>query len=184
LAEFLYATGLRIAEAASLLPENIDTRARRVYLPKGKGGKSRTAFLTGYAAEVMEIWLKQGRAALPGRGRRKNGKQLFGTGRETLAKAANAELKKVCGELDIPVITCHGFRHSLGTHLLKSGCDMRHIQMILGHESLNSTQIYTRVDKEDLKNSLDQYHPGCMGEQQFGASRIATSPRQFKKVPA
>jgi len=57
------------------------------------------------------------------------------------------------------VITSHGFRHSLGTHLLRSGCDMRHIQVILGHEALSTTQIYTKVDKEDLKKSLDAFHP-------------------------
>lgn len=71
----------------------------------------------------------------------------------------NSRLRKLCLELEIPVITSHGFRHSLGTHLLRSGCDMRHIQVILGHDKLSSTQIYTKVYADDLKDSIDKYHP-------------------------
>lgn len=158
-AEFLYATGLRIAEAASLVPENIDTGSRLVYVPEGKGQKARIAFMTCFASEVMEQYLKEGRKAVLGSYGRKYGHTVFGANHGRFMAVINEELKEVCQSLELPVITSHGFRHSLGTHLLHAGCDMRYIQVILGHESLGTTQVYTRVDKDDLKNSLDMYHP-------------------------
>ena len=159
MAEFLYATGLRIAEAASLTDDCLDLDKRFVYVKEGKGGKSRTAFLTGYASEVMRLYLAQGRPALEKSNTQWRTGSLFGACRQRLTIFLCHELKAVCSELDIPVISSHGFRHSLGTHLLKAGCDMRHIQVILGHDELGTTQQYTHVDKEDLRNSLDKFHP-------------------------
>jgi integrase/recombinase XerD len=167
-AEFLYSTGLRIAEACSLTPDNLDLDARLVYVPTGKGGKPRTAFLTGYAAEVMSHYLKTGRSAVLAHYERDYGHTLFGAHYQRLGSVVNQELEGVCRSLELPVITSHGFRHSLGTHLLRSGCDMRHIQVILGHESLATTQIYTRVDKDDLKRSLDEFHPRKMNPRSAG----------------
>jgi site-specific recombinase XerD len=157
--EFLYATGLRISEAASLTPDNIDTLSRTVYVAEGKGRTSRLAFMTGFAAEVMAHYLNRGRKAVLGGGNGKHGHTLFGTCPERLMVVVNKGLLKTCTLLDLPVITSHGFRHSLGTHLLHAGCDMRYIQVILGHERLRTTQVYTRVDKEELRESLDKYHP-------------------------
>ena len=159
IAEFLYATGLRIAEACSLVPENLELDHRLVYVPSGKGGRPRTAFLTSYAAEIMARYLKTGRAAIMHHFTRGHAHTLFGANKARVAEVVNGELRRVCEALELPEITSHGFRHSLGTHLLRSGCDMRHIQAILGHEALGTTQIYTRVDKEDLKKSLDEFHP-------------------------
>jgi site-specific recombinase XerD len=161
-AELLYSTGLRIAEACSLTADNLDLETRLVYLPQGKANKPRTAFLTGYAAEVLGQYLRTGRAAVLGSYGRGHGHTLLGAHYQRLGSLVNQELESVCRSLDLPVITSHGFRHSLGTHLLRSGCDMRHIQVILGHEALATTQIYTRVDKEDLRRSLDEYHPRQM----------------------
>jgi site-specific recombinase XerD len=159
MAEFLYATGLRMAEAAGLIEENLDLERRMVYVPEGKGGVPRTAFLTGYAADVMREYLRAGRDALEaGQGQGRNG-TLFGACHDRLKIFLTRELNKIWTALELPVISSHGFRHSLGTHLLRAGCDMRHIQVILGHERLGTTQVYTRVDKEDLKNSLDKFHP-------------------------
>ena len=53
----------------------------------------------------------------------------------------------------------HGFRHALGYHLLRAGCDVRRIKEILGHERIATTEIYTEVDREDLRSVLDTYHP-------------------------
>jgi integrase/recombinase XerD len=158
-AEFLYATGMRIAEACSLVESNLELRARLVYLPEGKGGKGRTAFLSGYACEVMERYLSRGRALVLRDYPRQHGGTIFGADKARVAAVVNEELAATCRALELPVITSHGFRHSLGTHLLRSGADMRHIQAILGHEALQTTQVYTRVDKEDLKRSLDAFHP-------------------------
>jgi len=157
--EFLYATGLRIAEACSLVESNLDLDHRLLYLPEGKGGKARTAFLTGYAVDVMKRYLVLGRSVVLGGYIRQHGETLFGANKARVAFVVNEDLRTVCTALCIPVITTHGFRHSLGTHLLRSGCDMRHIQVILGHEALQTTQVYTKVDKDDLKRSLDAFHP-------------------------
>jgi site-specific recombinase XerD len=159
ISEFLYATGLRISEAAALIPANIDPQSRTVFVPEGKGKKARFAFMTGFSTEVMAYYLDQGRKTVLGQGGRKYGQTVFGTHPERLMALVNEGLMKQCRLLGLPVITSHGFRHSLGTHLLHAGCDMRYIQVILGHESLKTTQVYTRVDKDGLKDSLDNFHP-------------------------
>jgi site-specific recombinase XerD len=160
LAEVLYATGLRISEAAALRPEHIDIRQRLVTVKAGKGNKDRMAFLTRYAADVLEVYVSYGRKIVVENGyKRSYSGTVFGTHPERLTGFLNGELRRVCGELGLPVITSHGFRHSLGTHLHRAGCDMRYIQMILGHESLSATQIYTKITKDELKQVLDNYHP-------------------------
>jgi len=159
IAEFLYATGLRIAEACSLCVHHLDLEHRLVYVPHGKGGQPRTAFLTGYAGEVMSRYLAGGREKVLAGFERQYAHTLFGLHWQRLAAVVNKELALVCQSLGMPAITTHGFRHSLGTHLLRAGCDMRYIQVILGHEALQTTQIYTRVDKDDLRRSLDAFHP-------------------------
>lgn len=159
LSEFMYSTGLRIEEVTNLKPSDINFISRYVYVRNGKGGKSRTAFLTEYAADVLKLYLEKGKEKadmiLYGEKR----KTVFSGTNESVMQMLNERLRKICIELEIPVITSHGFRHSLGTHLLRGGCDMRHIQVILGHDKLSSTQIYTKVYADDLKNSIDKYHP-------------------------
>jgi len=157
LSEFLYATGLRIDEASRVREKDVDLEQRLVHVKKGKGGLPRTAFLNGYAAQVLERYVRVGRAAVLRRGM--DEERLFCACTRELMALLMRELRSRCTALELPVITSHGFRHSLGTHLLRSGCDMRHIQVILGHEALSTTQIYTKVDKEDLKKSLDAFHP-------------------------
>jgi integrase/recombinase XerC len=162
--EFLYATGMRISEMATLKKSNVDVVHRLVYVPYGKGQESRVAFLTGYSADVMKLYFSKGRKAVLGTYSRPSPTSLFGVHPQRLMALINAELRAVCKTLEIPVITTHGFRHSLGTHLLQQGCDMRHIQGILGHASLQSTQIYTRVNTEEIKQVLDKYHPRGSGK--------------------
>jgi site-specific recombinase XerD len=156
LAEFLYATGLRKSELEHVKRKHIDLKGRMVYVAAGKGGKSRSAFLTAYATEVMALYLEKGYLAALNNYERERPEYIFG---QSLGTVMSRELTKLCGELDLPVITPHAFRHSLGTHLLRAGCDMRYIQVILGHDAINSTQVYTHVNKEDLRKNLDIYHP-------------------------
>ena len=71
----------------------------------------------------------------------------------------NTILNKESKRLGFGHFSSHNFRHAVGYHLLRAGCDIRYIQSILGHKKLSSTQIYTRVDKEDLRRIIDKYHP-------------------------
>lgn len=163
--ETAYSTGARIAELAALAPEDIDLARGLVMIRQGKGGKDRVAFLTETAADVLRHYLEQGREA--SRHRFAND-SLFGAGFRQLGVMVRLTLKEVCPDLDTTTITTHGFRHSLGWHLLRRGCDMRYIQAILGHERIGTTQVYTRVEKEELRAVLDAYHPRSMARNRGG----------------
>jgi site-specific recombinase XerD len=157
IAEVLYATGLRQNELVMVEEKHINLCERTIYIPCGKGQLSRTVFLTRFAKDVLQRYLSKGRAsAVPGYRDKDHPERVFGS---WLADAVQLELRRLCKEMELPVITCHGFRHSLGTHLLRAGCDIRHIQVLLGHHNINSTAAYTHLDKEDLKKSLDNFHP-------------------------
>ncbi|MDR0638146.1 MAG: tyrosine-type recombinase/integrase [Spirochaetaceae bacterium] len=155
--EFLYATGLRIFEAAALTREDIHPDEHWVYVAEGKGGRSRIAFMTGFASEVMRLYLEKSRAVIMKR--RETVPAVFGAHEQHLMTKLNLALKASCKKLRIPVITSHGFRHSLGTHLLGNGADIRYIQAVLGHRKLTSTQVYTGVDKDALRDCIDLFHP-------------------------
>jgi len=126
---------------------------------KGKGGRARVVPLTPVAAEAIERYLKRGRSKLlVGKARR----ELFVGDRGALIHRAvagrivqfwakRARVKKR--------VTCHTFRHSVATHLLQHGADIRHIQVLLGHASLKTTEIYTRVEIGDLRKVVARAHP-------------------------
>jgi integrase/recombinase XerD len=157
IAELLYSTGLRIREAARLTAADLDFERGMVLVEEGKGGRRRECFLNEYAREVLRLYVDELKGLIGNS--LSNRELLFGAGEDSLGKLVNRELRRVCRELKLRTITSHGFRHSLGVHLLRSGCDIRHIQEILGHQRLKNTEIYTRVDKEDLKSVLDACHP-------------------------
>jgi integrase/recombinase XerC len=158
LAELLYSTGIRISEAAGLKISDIDVERGTVQVFDRKSRKKRVCFLNEYAKGVMKLYLEKMRKWIFFANNYKNGK-LFGAAGNRLSIALNEELKKACNKLKITVITSHSFRHMVGSHLLKAGCDLRYIQELLGHERLRSTQVYTRVEKEDLRAVLDSCHP-------------------------
>jgi integrase/recombinase XerD len=157
IAELMYSSGLRLSEAAALEEKDIDFEGRTIRVRDGKGGKERTAYLTEYACRVLRLYIENMREfVLP----KKGTPWLFGvkSGRD-LDRALNSRLKKAAEKCGISGFTSHKFRHTLGFHLLRRGCDMRFIQIILGHENMNTTSIYTQVEKGDLKKELDTYHP-------------------------
>jgi len=86
---------------------------------------------------------------------------LFGSSLD-IRRLINEMMTEVCREKGLGRFTSHGFRHCMGSHLLKNGCDIRYIQEMLGHESIGTTQVYTRVVKEDLRGVIDAYHPRSM----------------------
>ena len=159
IAELLYSTGLRVAEAANLKPDNIDFRRGIITVKDGKGGNDRIAWLNDYAKEILALYMFRMRGLVLNKYHEKNPDLLFGLTWTTLPFKLNTVLKEVSKQTLGTELTSHDFRRALGCHLLRAGCGIRHIQSILGHEDIKSTEAYTKVDKEDLKKIFDQYHP-------------------------
>lgn len=157
--ELMYSTGLRIAEVADLKVSDIDFDRGIVYVREGKFGLSRTAFLNEYTGKILKLYIERVRPAVFSEWNKRNGNSLFGIKWDFLNHIVNKYLKQTTEVEGMERITTKGFRHSLGYHLLRAGCNIRYIQSILGHRKLHSTEIYTKVDKEELKEVIDTYHP-------------------------
>lgn len=162
MAELMYASGLRISEVLALKHEDINFFTGTIQVKNGKGGKDRTAYITEYAAKVLRFYSDEMRNTVIVN---KDSELLFGTkSTATVTATFHKVLKEEGSKKGISRFTSHSFRHSLGYHLLKRGCDLRYIQLILGHEDLNSTTIYTKVSKEELRTQLDTCHPRVFKE--------------------
>lgn len=156
--ELMYSTGLRISEVAGLHVSDIDFDRGIVNVVDGKGGRNGVCFLNEYIKNILKIYVDEMRELIFNKWNNKNG-NLFGAGYECFGRYVNKYLNKTAKKLGFRGVTSHTFRHCVGYHLLRSGCDIRYIQAILGHKRLKSTEIYTKVDKDDLKEVLEQYHP-------------------------
>jgi integrase/recombinase XerD len=152
--EVLYATGLRVSELVGLTVEGVNLEAGFVRCI-GKGSKERVVPLGASAREAVVAYLQSGRGAHPT-------ETLFLTPRGApltrmefwkLLKgyAAKAGIRKN--------ISPHVLRHSFATHLLERGADLRSVQMMLGHAEISTTQIYTHVIQERLKQIYKSFHP-------------------------
>jgi integrase/recombinase XerD len=155
-AELLYATGMRKGELARLTVSDVDCMHGTVRILDTKANRERTVYMNDYCREILHIYITQVRSYILTE--RQDKELLFGSSRN-LGMWLNALLKERTQELQLSPITVHSFRHNFGMHLLSSGCDIRLIQQMLGHSSLLTTQVYTRVDKHDLQHVLDECHP-------------------------
>jgi len=156
--ELLYATGIRVGELTGLDLDDVDRR-RRVLRVLGKGAKERTVPYGLPADDALEAWLSAGRPALAVE--RSGTALLLGVrGGRLDQRAARAivheRLRAVPGATDIGP---HGLRHSAATHLLDGGADLRAVQELLGHASLATTQIYTHISVERLRETFTRAHP-------------------------
>lgn len=157
--ETLYGTGIRVTELCNLTPYDVDTEERVLRVILGKGRKDRNVPLTRAAAEAIDVYLAKGRPKLVGAHKLRflflqdrGGKMDRATASRIVhGRAVDAGLKKH--------VTPHTLRHTVATHLLKGRADIRHIQALLGHASLGTTQRYTRVEVSDLKAVIDRAHP-------------------------
>ena len=156
--ELLYASGIRVGELTALDIDDVDLGSG-VARVMGKGGKERTVPFGGPAREALEAWLGRGRPQLANG---TSGPALFigRRGRRADPRQVREALHKLLEHVpDAPDIGPHGLRHSAATHLLEGGADLRLVQELLGHASLATTQIYTHVSVERLKQSYRQAHP-------------------------
>lgn len=163
LLEFLYATGARISEACGLSLSDID-RDHRVVRLFGKGSKERLVPFGRVADAAMGEWLSGGREHLePLRWARRGDQEavfLNTRGARLTRQAAWAVVRKY-GELVglAERLSPHVLRHSCATHLLDHGADLRIVQEMLGHASISTTQVYTKVSQERLWQVYRQAHP-------------------------
>jgi integrase/recombinase XerC len=156
--ELLYATGIRVSELVGLDVDDVDRRTRTVRV-LGKGSKERTVPYGLAAERALEGWLRAGRPELarPGSG----AALVLGArgGRIDARTVRTVVHHRVAAATGAPDLGPHGLRHSAATHLLEGGADLRSVQELLGHASLATTQIYTHVSVERLREVYRQAHP-------------------------
>ena len=157
--ELMYATGLRVSELVNLPSTAINLR-QGVLRVMGKGSKERLVPMGEEAQDWLERYVAKARPVFAGK---KNVLPLFLTPN---AEAVSRQqfwtlIKKMAVQagIDSGKVSPHGLRHSFATHLLNHGADLRALQMLLGHSSLSTTQIYTLVAKEGLKRLHQAHHP-------------------------
>ncbi|MBR3221656.1 MAG: tyrosine recombinase XerC [Kiritimatiellae bacterium] len=157
--ETLYSTGCRISEVASVTWGEIDFR-RGTLIVTGKGSKDRLVILGRAAVEALQR-LRRTAAAID-QAHAADSAAVFLTDRmgRFSARFAERRMKRYLAETGLPAdITPHKLRHSFATHLLDAGADLRSVQEMLGHSSLSTTQIYTHVSVERLKDEYAKAHP-------------------------
>lgn len=159
LLEVLYGTGARISEAVGLDIDDVDTEAgaARLY---GKGGKERVVPLGRYARDAVDAWLVRGRPELATKGAAGPALFLNQRGRRLSRQSAWAVITAAAERADLAGhVSPHTLRHSFATHLLEGGADVRVVQELLGHASVTTTQIYTMVTVQQLREVYAQSHP-------------------------
>ena len=162
LVELLYGTGARISEAVGLSGDDLDLSGAAVRL-FGKGRKERVVPLGGYAVEAMEAYLVRARPALASRGPGTPLLFLNTRGRPLSRQSAWGALQAAAGRAGLPAhISPHTLRHSFATHLLQGGADVRVVQELLGHSSVTTTQIYTLVDRDTVREVYAASHPRAL----------------------
>lgn len=168
LLEFLYSTGARISEAINVDLDDlaIDREPSESPLPAvvrlfGKGSKERAVPVGSYASRAIEDYLVRGRPVLAAKG--KGTPALFLNGRDgarITRQGAYLVLKKHAERAKIRAeISPHTLRHSFATHLLEGGADIRVVQELLGHASVTTTQVYTKVTADTLREVFAASHP-------------------------
>jgi integrase/recombinase XerD len=159
LLEVLYAAGLRITELVDLDVDDVDLRSRSVRCV-GKGNKERVVPLGRVAAAAVDAWLVRGRPALaptcPALLVNRSGRRLTRQGGWKIIKK-HAEAVGLAAN-----VSPHTLRHSFATHLLDNGADVRVVQELLGHASVNTTQVYTLVSRARLRSVYERAHPRAL----------------------
>lgn len=157
--EVLYATGIRVSELTNLTQSNLmfDSELILVY---GKGSKERLVPIGQSAMEWVKKYQQNSRAQLAVKGKSEDVLFLNFRGSRLSRAAIRDMVEKYARAAGIKKeIHPHTFRHSFATHLLEGGADLRAVQEMLGHADISTTQIYTHIDREYLKQEHRKYHP-------------------------
>jgi integrase/recombinase XerD len=169
LLEFLYGTGARISEAVGLAVDDLQLGAgaegsRGMAVLHGKGGKTRLVPMGRYARAALEAYLVRARPGLAAGGTGVPNVFLNARGGPLSRQSAWTILRKAAGRAGLPVdgpagVSPHTLRHSFATHLLDGGADIRVVQELLGHASVTTTQVYTLVTVDRLREVYATAHP-------------------------
>jgi integrase/recombinase XerD len=159
LLEFLYGTGARVSEAVGLDVDDVDREAAAVKLA-GKGGKDRIVPIGSFALEALDAYLTRGRPALVGKGSGRAALFLNLRGGRLSRQSAWTILREAAERAGVrAAVSPHSLRHSFATHLLDGGADVRVVQELLGHASVTTTQVYTLVTVDKLREVYATAHP-------------------------
>lgn len=153
--ELLYATGIRVGELTGLNLGDVDL-ARGLAQVTGKGNKQRVVPFGEEAAAAVSEWLEFGRAELAG-----DTQAMFvgSRGGRIDQRQVRRIVERAGQRAGVEHVSPHTLRHTTATHMLEGGADLRVVQEMLGHTSLQTTQIYTHVSAQRLKRVYDQAHP-------------------------
>jgi integrase/recombinase XerD len=165
LLEFLYGTGARISEAVGLDVDDLDLAGEPAVRLSGKGGKQRIVPVGSYARQALEAYLVRARPALAAAGRGSPAPAVFlnARGGRLTRQGAWMVLRAAAGRAGLDQVSPHTLRHSFATHLLDGGADVRVVQELLGHSSVTTTQIYTLVTVDRLREVYAAAHPRALG---------------------
>ncbi|MEO6326071.1 MAG: tyrosine-type recombinase/integrase [Thermoanaerobaculia bacterium] len=154
--ELLYGSGLRLNEVKNLDTRDIDLAERSVFIKNAKGRKDRIVPLTETAADMIGQYLKHVRPPWPHAA-------LFVSiagGRFEPHNWRSRQLRPLVMDVGLPItLTPHRLRHACAVHLLQNGADIRHIQKLLGHASISTTEIYLALDVASLQKTIENAHP-------------------------
>jgi len=152
--ELLYGCGLRVAELCGLDESDLDLRGRTVTV-RGKGGRERRVPMHDLCAQALERWLGDGRRVMAGPAHTTDA--VFFN--RSAARLGPRDVRRVIDRRSAVPTHPHALRHSFATHMLDGGADLRVVQELLGHASLQTTQVYTHVSKERLLTVYGATHP-------------------------
>ncbi|MDD3048523.1 MAG: tyrosine recombinase XerC [Bacilli bacterium] len=156
--EMLYATGMRVSELVNLKEKDIDYFNKTIRVI-GKGNKEREVIYGVYCKEILELYLKEGRISLL-KNKKSDYLLLNNSGSNLTTRGISFILDKLIIKASLNKhFSPHDLRHTFATHMLESGADLLTVQELLGHSSLATTQIYTHVTNEHLREVYLHAHP-------------------------
>jgi integrase/recombinase XerD len=157
--ETLYSSGLRVSELVSLKLTQLHFEAGFIRVI-GKGNKERLVPIGREAIKFVELYLQESRCHLPLKSGYENIVFLNRRGSEISRVMVFLIIKDLAQKIGLnKSISPHTFRHSFATHLVEGGADLRAVQEMLGHESITTTEIYTHLDRDYLKQVITEFHP-------------------------
>lgn len=157
--ELIYSSGLRVSEATNVKLDDFEDN-RNFLRVLGKGSKTRLVPVGKYANDAISAWLEKRNSI------HSESKYLFLNlrGKKISTRSVQERIRKISVIQGLPPVNPHMLRHSFATHLLESSGDLRSIQELLGHSSLSTTQIYTKLDYQHLMSVYEKAHPRALSD--------------------